>query len=398
MWVTAWGVTHGDFDGDGDPDLFFAADLGDQRLLLNDGQGHFVDAPPGSLPTIHAPRGRLPCPGDFDGDGNLDVFVPSADQDLLLLGDGAGGLVDATPLLLGEEHGPGHSAAPVDLDLDGHLDLVVAGGSGRLRILRNDGTGRLFDYSSSFPGNSEQADAAGVAVGDVDGDGDLDLFVSRAHWQLPWLLLSWGPESPSDVDSDGVPDAADGCPETPDPLQGNTDIHHFACEGPADCAALTGCDLAVRDAESAYLICAAVEGSWAQARDFCQGLGADLAVVEDATENDFLVAHGASNHWLGLDDLEVEGAFVWVDGQPLSFANWQPGEPNNSGGIEHCAHTRVEGTWNDLACDAPRLVLCEDAPLRLPPDPGDACDVCPFVWDPAQADSDADGTGDACAP
>jgi hypothetical protein len=102
--------------------------------------------------------------------------------------------------------------------------------------------------------------------------------------------------------------------------------------------------------------------SWTAAETEAIGLGGHLVTVNDATENTFLVnsfvlgGHSGDPLWIGLNDATTEGTFVWSSGQPVTFTDWQPGEPNNSGGNEdyatinwHFANgaTTDHATWND---------------------------------------------------
>ncbi|MBI4699999.1 MAG: VCBS repeat-containing protein [Deltaproteobacteria bacterium] len=394
-------VAAGDLDGDGRTDLFFSGDRHPHRLLLGDGQGVFRDGPPDALPAVDEPRGCFPALGDIDGDGSLDVFVPSAETSAVLLNDGSGRLFDQTPIVLGAAPGHGQAAAIADLDRDGHADLVVADPAHRLGLYRNDGAARLFDYSGSIiPRGPAVSGAVSVGAGDLDGDGDLDLFVSRSGLASPWLLVNWHPGPVQDEDGDGVPDAVDNCPSETNAEQDNQDARHFNCESGSDCAVQTGCELFVRQDAGAYLACRDAPLDWAAARAFCRKRGADLVVIDDAGENAFVAALAVNTSWIGLSDTAEEGTFVWVSGSKLEYASWKEGEPNDAGGAEDCvalgAGEQEAGLWNDADCAGAKPFVCEDVVFRAPADPGDACDTCPLLYDPDQKDSDDDGTGDAC--
>ena len=77
-------------------------------------------------------------------------------------------------------------------------------------------------------------------------------------------------------------------------------------------------------------------------------LGAHLATITSETENTFLNASGW-DAWIGLTDEAVEGTFVWVTGEPLSYTNWYPGNPNNTGGNENHVIMNFfnSGQWAD---------------------------------------------------
>jgi hypothetical protein len=398
-----FGVAAGDLDGDGAVDLFFTGDQTTHRLLLNDGTGVLRDASPDALPELDAePRGRLPALGDIDGDGALDVVVPSATRNAVLLGDGQGRWFDESAFVLGAVPGTGYQAEVVDLDQDTVADVLLANPAGRVGLLRNDGSARLFDYGGNIvPAGPARSDALSVGAADLDGDGDLDLFVSRADVARPWVLLNRYPETGTDSDGDGIADAIDVCPDVADPAQGNADVNAFSCSSGSDCAAATGCELGTFEGR-AYLLCKATPRAWVEARAFCQARGADLVVVGSADENAFLAEAGLASPWLGLSDATAEGTFVWVDEQTPSYLNWNTGEPSDTTGAENCAamviseDPAVDGKWNDLSCGTANQFVCESELVHLPADPGDACDLCPVVYDPAQTDTDDDGMGDAC--
>ncbi len=112
---------------------------------------------------------------------------------------------------------------------------------------------------------------------------------------------------------------------------------------------------------------------WSSARSACLTAGRDLVTIDSAAENAFVAStaasfglHAASNTvWMGLDDLALEGTFVWASGAPVSFTSWGPGEPNDASGGEDCGEifmVGAVGAWNDLFCTFPRPYVCEGQP------------------------------------
>ncbi len=97
---------------------------------------------------------------------------------------------------------------------------------------------------------------------------------------------------------------------------------------------------------------------WALAKDTAQRLGAHLATVTSAGENDFLFGPEA---WIGLTDEAVEGTFVWVTGEPFVYSNWFEGNPNNTGGIEDHVFMNFFGTrqWVDHDGTEPKPFIIE---------------------------------------
>jgi hypothetical protein len=105
------------------------------------------------------------------------------------------------------------------------------------------------------------------------------------------------------------------------------------------------------------------EGTWLAKQAEAIALGGELATINNAAENSFLTGAFASfqlNMWIGLTDQAAEGTFVWISGQPVTYTNWFPGEPNNAGGVEHYTDLNwFFGQWNDLSEDQLRAAIVE---------------------------------------
>jgi len=169
--------------------------------------------------------------GDYDGDGDPDLFVPAINalrsflrpgtpqvSNLLLRNDGRGQLVDVTEQAGLRFRGVGMGALFVDLDGDGWLDLLVTNFGPDL-LYRNLGDGRFARVAD--PGISGAGFSGGASCGDVDGDGDLDLYIpSYVHFDLhvpPAPPASSGPPPPLAPKVQRLLQAEDELFETPPP-------------------------------------------------------------------------------------------------------------------------------------------------------------------------------------
>jgi hypothetical protein len=165
-----------DFDHDGDADLLVAGDINypGSWLLLNDGRGFFLRAPPGRFQ--YASRSAIAiAPTDVDGDRDVDVLVANhAQPTALLLNDGRGAFVDATFSHLPLRTDPVAAIAVADLNGDRAPDVFFACISAQPRLWLNDGTGRYIDATTGrLP--SEVLFLSSAAAADIDGDGDADI-------------------------------------------------------------------------------------------------------------------------------------------------------------------------------------------------------------------------------
>jgi len=188
-----------DADGDGDMDLYTVSggnEYGDQspeyadHLYINDGKGNFTkntDALPAMLSSKQAVAA-----GDFDNDGDIDLFVggrgipgsfPLPSKSYLLRNDSKNGKViftDVTDEIAPALRKPGMVTAAVwaDLNNDHYPELMIAGDWMPLMLFQNN-KGRLQDIS----GNAGLANTSGmwsaITAADVDGDGDIDFIVGN---------------------------------------------------------------------------------------------------------------------------------------------------------------------------------------------------------------------------
>ncbi|MBN1453626.1 MAG: VCBS repeat-containing protein [Anaerolineales bacterium] len=168
----SYDVAMGDLDGDSDPDAFVANSEAN-KVWLNDGTGIFSDSGQ-SLGNSYSFSVGL---ADVDNDNDLDAFVANwlGQADEVWLNDGSGNFINS-----GQTLGNDRSldVAMGDLDNDGDIDALVAIENGSNKIWLNNGTG-IFTDSGQRLGNSAHY---GVTLGDIDGDGDLDAFFAKSSW------------------------------------------------------------------------------------------------------------------------------------------------------------------------------------------------------------------------
>ncbi len=198
------GVTCADFDADGRQDIYVANDGAENQLWMNRGAGGFENTALMSGTAINA-YGKAEASmgvtaGDFDNDGDEDLFMTHLDREsnTLYLNDGSANFHDATDRFrLGRVSLPytGFGSEWFDYDNDGDLDLFVANGAVKIeedqrgeaypykeknQLIRNDGPDGFTDVSTAAgPALALHEVSRGAAFGDIDNDGDVDIVVAN---------------------------------------------------------------------------------------------------------------------------------------------------------------------------------------------------------------------------
>ncbi|KAM9332480.1 macrophage mannose receptor 1-like isoform 2-T2 [Pholidichthys leucotaenia] len=126
-----------------------------------------------------------------------------------------------------------------------------------------------------------------------------------------------------------------------------------------------------------------VKKTWHEALDFCKAIGGDLMSVHEGTElyrlrhqdsdwtDDYVWSwhsHWSDSRlrlldsaWIGLNLQSPTEGFVWSDGSPVDYKNWEYGEPNNFNNNEHCAEVKSDygQHWNDRHCESYNDWFCQ---------------------------------------
>ena len=213
--ITMGGVALLDVDGDLDLDIYVVQGGSilhpeqtkyANQLFINDGTGHFVNATIGSG-ADDTNFGTGVTTGDYDNDGDVDLYVSNVDANVLLQNDGTGKFKDVTGIAgVGSERWSASSAF-FDMDNDGDLDLFVTNyidwspeterecrtkfgqldychpqsyrAPAKDTLYRNNGDGTFTDVSEAAGINAVWGNGLGTVIGDINDDGFLDIFVAN---------------------------------------------------------------------------------------------------------------------------------------------------------------------------------------------------------------------------
>ena len=165
----------GDYDNDGDLDLYIAVNDGWDIFFQNEEGGVFRNVS-WEVKINNPGRARSATFADFDSDGFLDIYVANENTANILYRNRNGKTFEnVAPIMDVAHQGPGRCSVWGDYDNDGDLDLYVTN-KGALNVLyRNDGIG--FRNVTRDAGVEGPGDSTGVAFADYDNDGNLDIYV-----------------------------------------------------------------------------------------------------------------------------------------------------------------------------------------------------------------------------
>lgn len=211
----ALGVITADFNGDRWQDIYVANDGGPNLLWINEQNGRFRNTAllaGAALNSFGAAEGSMGVDaGDFDNDGDEDLFVTNlpGETNTLYVSDGSANFEDRTSiagLSIPSLPFTGFGTAWFDFDNDGWLDLLVANGAVRIQesperstdpfpldernqLFRNLGTGRFEEVTARAGAVFKLPEVGrGAAFGDVDNDGDIDVLVTNNNGPARLLI------------------------------------------------------------------------------------------------------------------------------------------------------------------------------------------------------------------
>lgn len=326
--IVGGGVALADLDGDGDLDAYlvqsgklFTDDSPGNQLFLNVGNGYFEEVTDGGAGDTGYGMGVTA--GDYDNDGDIDLYVTNFGANVLLRNNGHGEFEDVSLIAGVADPGWGTAAVFLDLDVDGDLDLFVVNyvnwsleteqdclgektglidycapinyqAPARDILYRNNGDGTFTDVSADAGLHSAFGNGLGVVGADFNGDGLTDIFVANdAMMNQLWLnrgdlrfeneALIWG----CAVDGYGIAKAGMGVAAVDQDNDGDTDLLVVNLAGQTDSFFRN---------EGSYFVDATVSVGLTTKTKRYTRFGVLLADFDNDTRLDLYEANGAVSH------------------------------------------------------------------------------------------------------
>jgi hypothetical protein len=188
------GVAFGDYDNDGDLDLYIPVNDRWDIFFQNEGEGVFRDVSD-EVRIDNPNRARSATFADFDRDGFLDIYVVNENTENILYKNLSGRIFENVSQVMNVAHrGPGRCSVWGDYDNDGDLDLYVTNKGAPNVLYRNDKSG--FKDVTEQAGVTGPGASTGVAFADYNNDGNLDIYVDG---DKPFLYQNNGDGTFADV-------------------------------------------------------------------------------------------------------------------------------------------------------------------------------------------------------
>ncbi|XP_028399197.1 collectin-10-like [Dendronephthya gigantea] len=131
-------------------------------------------------------------------------------------------------------------------------------------------------------------------------------------------------------------------------------------DGETACATTSSAITSWHAFNQSYFALVATEVNFNDALKSCRARKGDLASISSDEERTFLFktfVNGGKYTFLGLNDIDQEGSYVWTDGSPVTYARFAQGQPN--GGAEDCVVMLHDGYLHDILCSTLNYFFCE---------------------------------------
>lgn len=337
---TSIGATWADYDGDGDPDVFVANRSGNNNALYrNEGGGTFVRITAGDI-SNDGGDSNISSWLDIENDGDLDLFVINFNQaNFLYLNDGLGNFTKIDTGIIVTTSSFSICGAWGDYNTDGLLDLFIGNGGSQPNLLFENQGGGAFTKIQTGAIVNDVASATGCSWGDYNNDGYLDLFVANFLGANNALYRNEGPPgftfsavTTGDIVNDGGNSVGSAWGDVDrdgdlDLFVGNDGADNFLYlnDGSPDYGftAVTSGDV-VNDAGATFGVSMA---------DLDGDGDLDLYAANRSNQNNFLYLNdGNANHWVGVrcvgnaPNITAIGARVRVQAMIGGVPTWQTQE------------------------------------------------------------------------